>query len=398
MKILLVSDTARSVFVYNFAYWMRQQPGVEAVDVFEFHAGDDKSTGGYDYSPFTEVGTAPDRYWYSGVPLLKKIPDHASRRGSLMSFLKGRRYDIIHCHWLTCPTVMATGLRDHCRRLFVTFWGGEETNMHMYGSHAVYMRFLRRFMRRADCMIGPQVGVDRRARLFPGGHFGKACAELGSDIVDAMRQMIERGTTRADAKRALSIDPSATTILLGYSGKSLHNHLPIIEQLQALSDAGRLPSAPLHLLAPMTRFSEPGYADQVEEALRRLALPYTMVRDKFMPNEAVARLRLATDVALQLSQFDGFSRSIVECLAAESVVIYGQWLDDYPARLSSYGFRAEPATTVAEAVALAVSFAEAPEAVAPLVEGNRAAALRGFSWPQCILPWLDAYRESLRAT
>lgn len=386
MKILLISDTARSIFVYNFALWLRRQPEVNAVDVFEFNAGSPK---GYDYEPFDTVGTAPATFWYSRVPLLKKIPDHASRSAALKDFLKGRHYDAIHCHWLVCPTVMTRCLKQHCQRLVATFWGGEETNMRMYGRHSIYMHFLRRFMQDVDCMAGPQVGVDRRARLFPSGHFNKVYAELGSDIVDALKELQTR-ESKADSKRALGIDPSATTILLGYSGKKLHNHLAIIEQMEALKTAGKLPDS-LHLLAPMTRFSEPGYTEEVEAALQRLGMPFTMIKERFMETEAVARLRNATDVALQMSQFDGFSRSIIECLAAEAVVIYGQWLDDYPQRLASYGFRAEPVTTVAEGVELAVSFASAPEAAAPLTQGNRAAAMEGFSWSECIRPWLAAY-------
>ena len=184
------------------------------------------------------------------------------------------------------------------------------------------------------------------------------------------------------------IDSNKTVVLIGYSGKSLHNHIDIINELKKFDNY----KDKIHILAPMTRGGTETYIKQVESALIESGFSYTLISGRFLSDFEIARIRNATDITLQLSAFDGFSRSIVECLCAESILIYGNWLD-YSRHLKTYDFSAIAVDSVAEGVAKCCNVIDNFNEYKQETESNSLNGKDNFSWSKCIDEWISIYKE-----
>lgn len=382
MKLLMVAGTAGDIFIHQLALWLRKSMEGLEIDVFECKP---ESSQGYDGSVFSHVGGVRSAF-LKRLPLLNRlVPFHEA--AALRRFLRGRRYDVIHCHWIRPVVVLSRFLRAHCRRLYWTFWGGELSGQTLLYSRRLYLRELERALRGVDCVVNSQVFFSRFRAAVPGA---AACrfkaAGFGSAAFERIRRLRETEPKEVSV-RFWSLPENKKTLLLGYSGKELHNHLGL---LAGLERHGALEGR-VHLLVPMTRGAKPGYVARVEKALEKSGFSYTLLKDRFLTDEEVARLRIATDIVLQLSDSDGFSRSIVECLSASAILIYGTWLD-YGPHLAENGFSALPAASVEEGIALVEKVLDDYGKYA--AEAARNSRIRTkYLWSEAVRDWVDLYRE-----
>lgn len=383
MRLLLVVGAANDIFIYNMAKWLKASMDVE-LDVFEFWPAQQQA---YDDAYYDHLYSATKEGWAYRRPQASLTAAHATAR-QLKRFLKGRQYDVIHCHWLSAPTVLSADvLRRHCRKLFVTFWGGELEQQKVLRSHRLYMRKLNRLITKVDAMVNSITSRERFLGAFPGFKGKFYPANLGSSPLESLYALMEK-SSRDEAKRQWEMPEGKTTVLIGYSGKELHQHAMVIEAFRKHPElTGRV-----HLLAPMTRSADAAYVDGVEKALKASAFSYTLIRDRFLTDEELASLRYATDMVFQCSRFDGFSRSIIECLCAQSIVFYGSWLD-YKPYLTQYGFEAVSVDSAEEGVRKLITTLQFKEMYQEKLERNSHVGRTYFLWSECIRDWVNAYSQ-----
>ena len=386
LRLLLVVGSANDIFIYNMAKWLKATMDVE-LDVFEFWPATQQA---YDNTFYDHLYSASKEGWAYRRPQASFTAAYATAR-QMKRFLKGRQYDIIHCHWLSAPAVLSASLlKQHCRKLFVTFWGGELEQQQLLRSRRLYMRKLHRMMGLADVMVNSETSRVRYIEAFPQFKGEFFAANLGSSPLESLYALMEK-ETKETAKRRWNIPEEKISVLIGYSGKELHQHGMVIEAFRRHPElAGRI-----HLLAPMTRSSDPAYIASVESALKASGFTYTLVKDRFLSDEELATLRHATDVVFQCSRFDGFSRSIVECLCARSIVFYGSWLD-YAPYLKHYGFEAIRMDSADEGVRKLVSVLQFKGMYDEMLERNSQRGRTHFLWSECIKGWVNAYRTTLQ--
>ncbi len=384
MRILLVGD-ANSIFFVHYASALKK-----AMDV-EIHV----------YSPFPNKGdyeSYPYDYVYFDDYLLKKYSDIRFvswfyepyvERAHFGRFLKknGIKYDIIHFQWIMPAWVICPKMyRRYAEKICITLWGGELEQLQLLRSHRYYLSKLGKLMKLSDANIGTMAN----RVLFDKFPFVKAISRYGiygSSIIEKLSQMSE---TKEECKRQMGISPEKTTVVLGYSGKMLHNHDKILNEIVKHEGFKEVVDR-LHFIFPMSRNFGASYCDDLEAVLKQNGCSYSMIKG-YMSDDAVACLRKATDVMFQLSDFDGLSNSIKECLCANSVLISGDWFPTYHV-LKDAGFKYLEVSDIEKAVDVFYKVIDNQQYYLDFVKDNKRLATQQYSWTECIKDWVKVYKE-----
>ena len=383
MRLLMIVGSADSIFIYNMAKWLKETMDI-TIDVYELEPIEKKIYDNrfYDSRNTGKYPSPNDKILYATSEKVRPF----IRSFQLKSFLKGKYYDIIHIHWITSPVVLSVFLKKHCRSLCVTFWGGELTNMRIFRSHVLYRFCLKSFMREVDYVVNSGLFKSELAK-FPVKRF--CCATLGSSSIEFLMKLMKT-ETKETAKIKLGMPKDKTIVMIGYSGKALHQHLLVID---SLSKNGMLKNK-IHLFVPMTRDANPLYTAKVEKALVDSGFTYTLLKDRYLSDEEVALTRLATDVIFQFSTFDGFSRSIIESMCAKGLLLYADWLN-YSERLKEFEFYAIPASSINEGVERLESVIANMNNYYDLLEQNSENGKMKLLWSECIKDWINLYNRIL---
>ena len=379
MKLLLVVGTANDIFIYNYSKWLKKSMDV-TIDVFEFY---NSTQQGYSNKYYDSVTTAKG----CSIPWIRGYVDCFIQGRMLSTFLRGKQYDIIHCHWIIAPLVLANGFKNHCRYLVATFWGREYANIKILGSNAMFRKHLYPFAKEVDAIINSsetQQNIRKEVPVFKGKFYK---ASFGSSPVEELYSLIEK-ENRNESKRALNLPEDKWCAMIGYSAKKVHQHLNIIEELSRNNALKQK----IHLLVPMTRGGSKEYIEKVRRTLADSGYTYTLIEGHFLSDIEVARLRNSTDIVLQLSESDSFSRSIVECLCAKSIMIYGVWLD-YDRHLKSAGFTAIGVESIKDGLKKIQAVVDNIDAYKDMVSTNHEKGKQGYLWSVCIKDWVNAYND-----
>lgn len=381
MKLLLIVGSSNDVFISNMAKWLKHSIAGLTIDVFEFYPSDQQlvNTEFYDSVETVRPITKIWKLWNLIQPFYQaKLLDN---------FLTKRHYDIIQCHWIVPPVVLATRLKDHCDRLYATFWGGEYHHMHILYSNRLYKYYLKKYLASLDCIINSPVFYKRLLNIFPDLKCNFHEGHLGSEPLGILCELMKT-ETKKDSKIKMGIPTDKISILVGYSGKKLHQHLDII---QSLNHCSSLHSG-IHFLLPMTRGASADYINEVETALSKTPYTFTLIKDCFMSDQEIARLRNATDIVLQLSTTDGFSRSIVECLCAGSILIYGGWLK-YEQYMKNEGYKGIAVESIADACKTLTGIVGNLSKYEELYGQNSQMGIKKNLWQECIKDWVSIYNR-----
>ncbi len=382
MKLLLIVGSANDIFIYNYAKWLKASMDV-SIDVFEFYPSKQQGYGNEYYDSVTSAKSC-------GIPRLRIHIDSFVKGRNLTSFLQDKYFDIIHCHWIIDPLVLAKGLKNHCHYLVATFWGKEYANIKILGSNVRFRKNLYSFIKDVDAIInsrGFEQKFSNEVPMYCGKFFD---ASFGSAPLEELYSLMDK-ESRNDSKRAWNIPIDKYCTMIGYSAKHVHQHLSIIAELSKKHDLKRK----LHLLAPMTRGGNKDYTEKVRRALNDSGYTYTLIEGRFLSDVEVARLRNATDITLQLSASDGFSRSIVECLCAKSIMIYGDWLG-YDNHLQAAGYTAIKVGSIEDGIKKIRSVIENINTYNDMVSINHNNGKQRHLWSECIKDWVNAYNELLK--
>lgn len=382
MKSLFIVSSANDVFIYNLCKNLKSRLDI-TIDIIEYRPKV-KNNANYAYDYYNSVRSIKVDSYLCKIPVLGRAFKDYVYAKQLKRIIGDEKYDFIQCHYFLKFLVFASSIRNNCDYLFVTFWGGEIRGHRILLSNYLFLSLLRRFLRRTTAIINSQEGRSRKEKLFKGLNLTYLNAQFGSSSVDYMKSF-----NKNESKKIWEFSQEKVTIMIGYSGKMIHNHLKILEAIIKLDDSIK---KKIHLIAPMTRGADNDYMRLVEVALQESGCTYTFIHDIYLEDKDIATLRLATDVTLQLSDSDGFSRSIIECLCAGSLVIYGRWLRLYESTLNNYGFYAQSADSIEEGVKMVCDFINDRETIKGHLDHNRKKAEQ-FGWDVTINDWVSIYQK-----
>ena len=115
-------------------------------------------------------------------------------------------------------------------------------------------------------------------------------------------------------------------VTCGYNGSEGQNHIKIFEAI------GRLSKSLLdriYLLVPLTYGATEEYLLEVEKAVKGLQVPFILYT-KRIPVDDIAKIRLVSDVIVNMQDTDAFSGSLQDHLYCKNVLIIGEWLNYVP--------------------------------------------------------------------
>ncbi len=382
MKILLIVGAANDIFIYNYAKWMKKSMDCQ-IDVFEFYPSTQQ---GYNNEYYDYLGSAS----HCGIPIVRKYIDPYIKANNLVTYLKGKHYDIIHCHWIVSPLVLVKNLKRYCTKLIMTFWGREYANMYLLESNKRFRKHLDAFSKDVDAMINSKTSESLLKSQIPHFKGNYYSASLGSAPVEALYNLMQT-ECRKDSKIALGIPTDKICVLIGYSGKQLHQHVSIIEELSKHNGL----KEKLHLLAPMTRGANSSYVETVQKMLKRAGYTYTLISGRFLSDIEMAQVRNSTDITLQFATTDGFSRSIIECLCAKSLMIYGDWLG-YERHLKPNGFNGICVKSIKEGIEKIPEILNNFSQFEEMLQKNHESGKAKYLWSVCIKDWINAYNDLLK--
>ena len=385
VKILLVVGSGNSVFIQNYAKWIKKNMSC-TISVFQIDARGSSHSPYYDDIDCT-AGDYPSTLSYRGIRRFIDLYKYYR----LYNYLRGKKFDIIHCHWLTGHTVFCVELlKSHCSVLIGTFWGGEFTQQYVFGSKYIYNKYLNKFLSRCDAVINSNDIFEIIYKRFPSFNGKIYLGNLGASGLDNLKKLLKNSSKDA-CKRYYGLPIDKLSVQIGYSGKSLHRHLDIIAELckhPELKDK-------IHILNPMNRDQSSIYAQKVIQEIEKAGFTHTTIVNRFLSDEEVSILRYSTDIVLQLAEFDGFSRSILESFCAKAIVIYGNWLN-YENKLKINGLEGIPVDSIAEGVNTLIKVSSNPKDYEAKCTKNADNAFNENMWETCIVNWINAYQDLLK--
>lgn len=117
-----------------------------------------------------------------------------------------------------------------------------------------------------------------------------------------------------------------TVVTIGYNGSRAQNHLRILETIEKLP---RPLLDSVFIILPMTYGAPEGYIDYVEKAVQKLGVSYVIYGER-LPVETIAKIRLVSDVVVNMQDTDAFSGSLQGHLYCGNVLIIAEWLHYVP--------------------------------------------------------------------
>lgn len=129
---------------------------------------------------------------------------------------------------------------------------------------------------------------------------------------------------KVDIKRALSIAENKTVLTVGYNASANQQHEAIIEELKKLLVVDKWINQ-LHLVVPLTYGAPKTYKETISSMYSSLPFSCTIVENYLTDNE-ITKLRIVSDIMVQLQKSDQFSGSMQEYFYTNNVVITGSWL------------------------------------------------------------------------
>ena len=384
IKLLLIVGHANDIFIYNYAKWLKLSMDIE-IDIFQMS---DDTKQSFDNKYYDSVTSA--KGYQLPLPKGRGLIDSIVRGICLKTYLREKHYDIIHSQWVVAPVVLQKDIKKHCDILILTFWGGEFNKQTILGSSWLYCKLLNNMSCNVDCIINSANGREGILRHLPSFRGIYRSASLGSAPLEAIYNLMET-ESKDDAKRGYDMPTEKIVVLIGYSGKPIHRQREIIQTLHNYPQL----KEKIHILAPMTRGASNNYIESMKKDLCGLGASYTIISGRFLSDVEIARLRIATDVALQLSEWDGFSRSIIECLCAKSVLIYGDWLG-YENHMAPSGFAGIEAKSVEDGVNKLEEVVNNISSYKDMTDRNYINGRHQAIWSECIVDWVNAYQDLLK--
>ncbi len=225
-----------------------------------------------------------------------------------------RKYDAIHIHSVKAiESVFASTLKMKCDVLVCTIYGSD-----IYRASSLRRFVLRRLFAKTDYIT---IATNQIMTDFV-GFFGDKFSKKIKVIPFGFTQLNNIKAAKLNAKsikEELDIPIDKMVVTIGYNATKEQHHLDVLNEIRRsdlLKDA--------FYIFPLTYGNE-DYKKLVLEEFQKSGINGKCFTE-FMPIEDVCKLRVISDIMIQIQDTDAFSSSMNEYLYAGNVIITGAWL------------------------------------------------------------------------
>jgi len=207
----------------------------------------------------------------------------------------------------------------------------------------------------------------------------------GNTVFEVIKNFDYPGGIMA-CKKEFGISDDTIILTCGYNGSRGQQHLKILE---AIADLDASLKRKIYLLLPMTYGTTANYLGEVKEQIKKLGVPYTIFT-KWMNDNDIARLKLITDVAINIQVTDAFSASVQEHIFAGNVFVVGDWLPyDYLEENDIYHIK----TNLDDLTEMLSSCLRDLNFHKQMALNNKEKIYSISSWENSIGDWVSTYRD-----
>ncbi|MBW9154965.1 glycosyltransferase [Clostridium tagluense] len=249
--------------------------------------------------------------------LIKNIYTYSSINELIDKLNNVRKYDIIHIHYLDpMYSSVSENIKEKCNKLIVSIWGSDYYRMS--SENRIIQKHV---LDNADIITMANENTIKEFDEYYKFEYSsklKVC-RFGLTPLEYITKYGNEDITKLKIELDIPIDSLVVTC--GYNASPAQNHLEILNSLIRVKD--RLPNN-LFLIFPMT-YGDDNYRKNIINEIGKTGFKYKVL-DKFLSNEDVAKLRIVSDIMLQVQTTDQLSGSMQEYLYCNNIIITGEWL------------------------------------------------------------------------
>lgn len=229
-----------------------------------------------------------------------------------------KKYDVVDIHFFgtfyykTIKLLKVLGIK-----VKITIWGSDfyRASTEARNKQGLYYKMV-------DCIqIGTEAMKDDFTAYYKDFEDKIQIAHFGITQFDLIKR-IDTDEDNESIKDHLGLPIDKKIITCGYNGSDGQQHLLILDAIARLDVSVR---SGIFLLFPMTYGVTDAILGRVKDKLKVLNIDYLILTED-LTSQDVCRVRLATDIVINIQITDAFSASIQEHLYAKNVVIVGEWL------------------------------------------------------------------------
>lgn len=282
---------------------------------------------------FVKGGKFTDFYNQNGITLIAldrktdSFIDRIPKLGGLVSFIRNRkilkniaRYDIIQVHYVMRWALrLAKALKNKNSAFVVSYWGSD-----LFRKSQKEMNRERKYLDAATGITLSTIKMREKFRSVYGQRYDFVISSpffgvSGFEDIDQIRKTF----SASECKDSFGLRHDKLAIAIGYNKSQAQQHDKVLTALTGLSE--ELQSKIELVLHVGYGTCSDEYWQSVTATAEKLSCR-TVIIDKFLYDEEVAKLRLAVDVFVNAQKTDAFSATMQEYIYAGAVVVNPEWL------------------------------------------------------------------------
>jgi hypothetical protein len=229
------------------------------------------------------------------------------------------QFDVVHVHFCIPEYLLPIYFLKNRVKTICSFWGSDLLRIND-SKDIFYQKF---FLNKAELITvqTPEMARISYEKISKSLKSKTRCLKftLSQDIFDNIDRFREDKEMLKKFKEKIGMPSNKIIVSIGHNGFPENNHLKIIDELSKLKD---------HQLQNFYFFIHASYGANTEyiEKLKEIGfLNIKLITDFFGPIE-MAKLRLITDLLIQMPTTDALSAAMTEVLYSDNSVVSASWL------------------------------------------------------------------------
>jgi len=254
--------------------------------------------------------------------LIKFIKKEVKTKARVDKVIVPLGFDIYHFHFCIKENLKFLHYLPKGSRIVCSFWGSD-----LYRVKDSYNGFyVQKALEKASRITiqTPEMGAD----LFKvyGSHIKKKMVYAQFAIETEIYKLIDLyqndDKKLSEFKETYGIPTENIVLTIGYNANVYFGHIEILDHINQLDKSIK---KQITCVLPLTYSRNEEYLKKLYNYIDLIDVNVVCF-DSFIPHEDIAKLRLVTDIQIQLPVSDALSASVTEVLYAGNTVIAGDWL------------------------------------------------------------------------
>lgn len=381
MKILIIGNRKHQ-FIYNYVAALKKNnhnKNIE-VDILSQDINNSKNDMDIVYNHIYSM--------YNSSRILKIKLFRIIYQLILLSYYACRlnNYDIVHIHFIENIIIWNSFFSKKIKgKLIVTIWGSDFLRANKNKRNR-----MRHVFDRADQITIATPSVIQQFNDFYNGIYNEkiSICQFGLKPLENIKKFLFNKEGNISNHFAPS---DKITVTIGYNATILQRHKEIIECIESCKELCIYKNK-IEFLLPCTYPKNKEYLDELKKLTSKCNFHYSILTD-FMSDDEVAKLRISSNIFIQLQPTDMLSGSMLEHLATGNIVITGSWLPyELLDNMGVYMRKIDKVNQVAKELYIVLENYKEYFGKCSL---NKKIVLNNFQWESVIDKWLGVYEKVL---